>query len=610
MVTRPLPALSELLYWPPGQAPWAKQEAAHQASSAERLFALFMEQRTGKTIVTLGTCAYQYSRFLAEGGFVPASRGTPPGSAPQHRPGGVFELLPKKFREAREGAKTWTRIEPRISDLPKAPALEFIYRPKSWATKGMDALLVVAMPSGVPSNWAEEIELRLPKSMNARVLVYDADRTGSTEFAREFRELLCHEGFAALLINGEAITTADGKKAIGTFLRTRRAVTVGDETSLICSQPGNVRSHAMEALRKLPGAICRRILDGTPGDESPLDMFSQMRFLDWQILGHDSWTAFKNFYASWEVAEIWVKDPKTGKPTQRAINRQVVEEDTNKKVFANLDVMAKKLAPYSFRVKRADCFDIPDKVRVPYRFDLSEAQRRVYDPLRDEFEAWLADGTKVTAKHALARMTRLDQVTANYFPPVVIPTICPDCGGEGCAACGDVGALMAKTAKKIIDAKRNSRIDALADVLSLNKGDPMIAWCVFDETVYAAIALGERLGLAPLRYDGKVDDAEKQSNKLAFQAGKSALFVSKEASGGRGLNLSAARAMVYVENGYSKRKRSQSEDRCEVSGRTFGTGIYDLIAEDTYDEKKLDAHFAKGEVSDTVWKELREAWAA
>lgn len=614
----PLPSLRELLYWPPGQEPWAKQEEAHQASSAERLFALFMEQRTGKTIVVLGTCAYQYSRFLAAGGFgvspigAAAKDGTPPGSTPPSpRPGGVLDLLPTKFAKAREGAKSWTKIEPRIEDLPKSPTLDFIYRPKTWATKGMDGLLVVAMPSGVPANWAEEIETRIPKAMNPKVLVWDAGRSGSAEYAKAFRELLAHEGFACFLINGEAITTADGKKAIGTFLRTRRAVTVGDETSLICSQPGNVRSHAMEALRKLPGAICRRILDGTPGDETPLDMFSQMRFLDWRILGHDSWTAFKAFYASWELNEIWIKDPKTGKPTQRAIKQQAVDETTGKKIFANLDVMAKKLAPVSFRVKRTECFDIPAKVPTKYTFDLSPAQMDVYLPLLEEFEAWLSDGSKVTAKHALARMTRLDQVRANYWPPVVIPTICPDCGGDGCLKCDEIGALMVKGNKKTIDKKHHPLIDdAMAGVLALNH-EPGVVWCVFDETVDAVMAYADKIGRRPVRYDGKVDDVDKLANKKAFQGGESGLMVAKEASAGRGLNLSAARWLCYLENKHSKRMRSQSEDRAEVAGREFGTGVIDVVANGTYeDEKKLIAHANKGEVSDLLWGYMTKEWAA
>lgn len=604
----PLPPLTELLHWPPGQKPYAKQEECHQKSSAERLFALLMEMRTGKTPVTLGTCSYQYSRFLEAGGF--GKSATPSGKAPPARPEGVRDLLPKKFVQGTPGKRPGSFLEPRLDDLPKAPALDFIYRPKAWATKGMDALVVIALPGGVPQNWAEEIELRLPKHMNPKWLVWDSDKASSAAFAKAFLELICHEGFACLLMNGEAITTTLGKKALGTFLRCRRAVTVGDETSLICSQPGNVRSQAMEAIRKLPGAICRRILDGSAFDETPLDAFSQMRFLDWKILGHDSWTSFKNFYASWEQVGIWVKDPKTNKPVERAIKQQARDE-SGKKVFANLDVMAKRLAPHSFRVTRAECFDVPAKVRTRFYFDLSAAQRAVYDPLFEEFEAWLGDGTKVSAKHQLARMTRLDQVRAGYWPPITIPELCAQCEGDGCEVCDDIGAIMSKTAKKIIDPKHNPLIDdALTGILALNK-EPGIIWAVFDETIDETIKRATDLGRRVARYDGHVSPENKLRSKLGFQGGAFDLLVAKEASAGRGLNLSAAKWLCYLENKHSKRMRSQSEDRAEVSGREIGTGIIDVIATGTLeDEKKLLAHAFKGEVSDLLWGHLKGEWAA
>jgi len=600
MTKAPIPSLLELLHWPEGQAPYAKQEEAHQVSAAERIYALFAEQRVGKTIIVLGTSMFQYGRFLEAGGF--GKRAAPSGNKPPSpKPEGVRDLLPSRFTKGQSGKRPGTFKDPRIDDLPKKPSQPgFIYRPAHWATKGLDALVVVALPSGVPANWSDEIDVRVPKDANARVMVWNARKADGAEYAERFKELLEHEGLACFLINGEAINTDTAKKAMGTFLRCRRALVVGDETSLICSQPGNVRSKVMEAIKGLPGSVARRILDGTPGDESPLDLYSQVGFLDYKILGFDSWIAFKKYYAEWEEKKIYVAGE------ERKFQGLVVDEQGRKK-YRNLDEMGRRLAPVSFRVRRADVFEIPDKVRVPYHFDLSAAQRAVYDPLREEFEAWLADGEKVTAKHALARMTRLDQVRGNWWPPQVIPAICMECEGEGCPVCNDVGAILSKTAKKIIDAKRNPLLDAAADVLSINARDPGIAWAVFDETIDGIMALASARGLNPLRYDGRVDDEQKAVNKREFQAGHSGLLVGKEASAGRGLNLSKAKWMMYCENGYSKRKRSQSEDRAEVAGRTFGTGIYDLIAADTYDQKKLDAHFAKGEVSDTLWAAIAAA---
>jgi hypothetical protein len=506
--------LSSLLHWPEGQAPYAKQEEAHAVSSGEPLFALLMEQRCGKAIVSLGTAVYQYHE------------------------------------------------------------------------KNIDAMVVIAMPSGIPQNWAEEIDVRVPPSVNAMYFVWRSNKTATKNFQNQFECLMNHGGLAVLLMNGEAITTEAGKKALGRFLRKRRALVIGDETTLICSLPGNMRSKVMRAVAKLPGAVMRRILDGTPAEEGPIPLFSQFAFLSPSILGFTSFTAFKCFVAKWE------------RRTNHAQGRDypVLVE------YQNLDEVQRRIAPYSFRVKRTDVFDIPDKVYSTYHYDLSHEQRRVYDSMLEEYEAELRDGTNVSAPHVLARMTRLSQICANYYPHVVMPTICGACEGEGCEICDDVGAMMLATMKKIIDPKHDSRMQALEDVLSANK-EPGILWCRFSETVDAALRLGEKLGRSPVRYDGQVDDDEKLAARYAFQGGAAGLFVAKASSAGRGLNLSAARFHVYVENEFSLLKRSQSEDRAEVGGRTFGTGVIDLCARGTIDEKMIEAHKTKTRIASIVMGE-------
>lgn len=548
-MTAPLPSLQELLHWPEGQAPYAKQEEGHQKFADAQLAAIFSEQRCGKTPMMLGTAVYQYRKFLEAGGF---------------------------GKEQRE-------YTPHPTDPKK------VKRPHAWANEGIDAVLVVALPSGVPPNWGDETDKRMPKSVNPLHLVWRSSKAGTKTFQNSLEALLHHRGLSMLFINGEAIPSAAAKIAIGKFLRARRALVIGDETTLICSEPGNVRSKVMKAISKLPGAVMRRIMDGTPSSEGPLKLYSQVGFLSPAILGFDSYIAFKNHYARWE---------KRTNHTQGRDYPVLIE-------YANLDELRDRLKPYAFRVKRTDCFDIPNKIYTPYKFQLSPAQRKVYDPLRDEFEAELQDGSILTANHVLARMTRLDQVTSNFVPPITIPTICNACGGDGCEACGDVGAIMGKTARKTIDPDRNPRIDALQDVLEMN-AEPGIIWARYDETINAALALGEKLGRNPVRYDGKVDHDAKRANLKAFQGGSAGLIVAKERSMGRGVDGSAAKWMCYVENGYSFVQREQSEDRAEVGGRTFGTGIIDLIAEDTEDEKKMEAHRLKMSVADLVMGENRK----
>lgn len=597
-----LPPLRELLYWPPGQAPYAKQEEAHQASSAKRLFALFMEQRCGKLVVSLGTAVHHYLRFLEAGGFggtianggagLPQPLGVPSTNAIV--PPELLDLLPRKFVSGSRGKREGTRLARRIDDLPVKPSNPgMIYRPAAWAGKGVDAIFVAAMPSGVPHNWAAELMVRIPANLNPLAFVWSTDRAGTAAFADEFLRALFHPGLVLFAINGEALTSSAAKKAIGTFLRCRRALTIGDETSLLCAGAAGKRALVLEAIKNLPGAVARRILDGTPGDESPLDYYAQVRFLSKKIFGFETYGAFKEHYAVWADKDVWV----AGK--LRTFKAIAVDEITGEKKWKNLDDLGTRLAPWSFRVKRTDCFDVPAKVYAPHRFELSVAQRAVYDPLREEFEAWLDAETKVKAAHVLSRLIRCDQVASNFWPPETIPTICGACQGDGCDACGDVGAIMGKTAKRIIDPARNPRIEALGEVFRLNP-EPGIVWTVFNETSENAVKAAILTGRSYVRYDGTVGDDEKVANLNLFKTGKAEILISKEASAGRGLDGRAAMWHCYVENGYSKRKRSQSEDRAEVAGRVGGTGIIDLIAVDTYDDEKLKAHRSKAATSERI----------
>lgn len=582
----PLPTLRDLLAWPPGEAPYAKQEEAHAISAERAAFGLLLQQRCGKTPVTLGTFAHHYNKFIAAGGFggsisVPGRSHQCPGKLAAH----VNEIEPPK-------------LPPRFvrfSDLPKDAAREMIYRPLSWAATGIDAMLVMAMPSGLPANWARECALRLPASMNHRGFVWNSAKNETIAFADQFKVLLAHPGAVSLFVNGEALGSASCRKAIGAFLRTRRALVVADETSLLMSSPINLRARVMNAIKQLPGAILRRILDGTPADESPFDVFQPFSWLDPRILGYTTFTAFKARYAKYETEMIWIKNRQTGKPEQRPIPKVVGYE--------NMVELAERMAQASFVVARKDVFDVPDKLYQPCEFDLSDAQRAVYDPLREEFEAELR-GERLTAQHVLARMSKLDAVRANYWPPEKVAVLCGECQGDGCEACDDVGATIMPTLKKIIDPKSNPLITAFSEVLSLNH-DPGIVWTVFNETGDAVVEAAKTAGRAVVRYDGTIDETTKADALAQFQGGKADLIVSKESSLGRGFDGRAAGWMVYIENGYSNRKRAQSEDRAEVAGRHKGTAIIDLIARDTADIDKAEARAKKVSVAEAIMQRIK-----
>lgn len=526
--------------------PWAKQDEAFNFSADRKLCALIMEQRTGKSIVSIGRMAYLYER-----------------------------------------------------------------------KRVIDAVLVVAMPSGVPQNWADELDgnpienmkPRFPARIPHRTLVWRSDRADTKKFKAQFEELLAFKGLAILCVNGEAILTKSFRREALRFLKKRKVFAIADETSLLMKGPGK-RATVMDGVKKY--AEWRMILDGTPADESPFDLFTPYAWLSHAILGHSSYQAFKTHHGEFKVRPLFGKTMKCYKCFGAGKKKGVTCTDCNgtgKKdasfeeliKYRNLDELNRNVYTVSFRVTRKECFDIPDKLYTPYTFELSGPQRRVYDDLAETYEAELADGTTVSATMVLTRYLRLQQVGSNYWPSEKALALCRDCGGHGCETCDDIGAYEVKLPVKVVDAKVDSRLAALAEVASVNRGQ-LIVWARFTADIDKVMKLGAKLNLNPVRYDGTLGHEAKLKSKSEFQGGHAGWIVCNESAAQRGLNLSAAQAHVYYSNEFSGLKRTQSEDRTEVAGRSFGTGVIDLIAAGTVDEDIVAAHLSKRSVAEVVMR--------
>jgi hypothetical protein len=524
--------------------PWAKQQEAFAAvlrgaPGFPNLFAATMEQRCGKLIVSLGVIAYRYEHNL------------------------------------------------------------------------IDAALVVAMPSGVPRNWADEIDgaegrpARFPARIPHLTVVWSARRSSTKSFDAELEALLAFDGLALLLVNGEALLTEAFQKYAAKFLRKRRVFAIGDETSLLMkTAPGkNKGGRSRVMLRIKPYCHHRLILDGTPADESPLDLYSQFAWLDESFLGHKSFYSFKHYYAEWKQQTIEVFDPKLQKRVKRSFEAIVTDEATGGKKFAHLDELQRRLASCSFRVTRAQCFDIPDKLYREYRYDLSDEQRRVYDEIETEHESRLADGTHITVAMVLTRYLRLQQVLSNTYPGAASGILCPSCRGEGfdedgneCENCSGSGIKMTRAEPRVIDRKHHPRLVAMIDIASVERGS-LIVWARFTRDIDELMALGVELGRAPVRYDGAVPPDDKLAALRAFQRGDAGWIVANQAAMQRGVDASKADAMVFYSNTFSGLQRRQCEDRTEAVGRHAGTGVIDITADNTIDELIVAAHLQKKSVA-------------
>ena len=363
-----------------------------------------------------------------------------------------------------------------------------------------------------------------------------------------------------LIMNVEAFSTKKGLEFAKKFLNCHSAMVAVDESTTI-KNPGAKRTKAILSLSKM--AKYRRILTGSPVTKSPLDLYTQCFFLDPFLLDHSSYYSFRTRYALMRTANFG------GRSVQIVVG------------YRNLGELSEKLKPFSYRVLKDDCLDLPKKTFMKRIIQLSPDQLRIYDQMRKTALATL-NGKMITTATALTQLMRLQQITCGHFK-------------------ADDG-----TTQEI----PNNRIKELIDVLYEIEGKVVI-WAHWQKDVYKIIeAITKEFGEGCcVDYFGLTPESERQGNIKKFQENdKVKFFVGTTQTGGYGITLTAASNMIYFSNGYDLEKRKQSEARIDRIGQTKPMTYIDILAENTIDEKIVKALRKKVNIATEIMGEELKAW--
>ena len=110
------------------------------------------------------------------------------------------------------------------------------------------------------------------------------------------------EDLHILVMNVEALSTKKGVAFAEKFLNSHRAMMAIDESTT--QNPNAKRTKNIVGIGKL--ATYRRILTGSPVTKSPLDLYKQCEFLEDELLGFNSYYAFRTRYAVMRTATLVV----------------------------------------------------------------------------------------------------------------------------------------------------------------------------------------------------------------------------------------------------------------------------------------------------------------
>lgn len=451
----------------------------------------------------------------------------------------------------------------------------------------IDRVLVIA-PKGVDSNWQkDELPKHMPEGVvytmalwrskyrvKQRIAVNKMLGKQTATFSFEEAENPPDQGFKWLLMNWDAISTDKGFGVALEFLGD------GAKTMVICDEAHKVKKHTSkraQALFKMKKfAAYRRIATGTPITNSPFDMFGPFSFLSADIMGTDSYASFKSEYAKMlnptsplyqsllqkMEAQLMAKGISEERAKKAAENRipKLVEKDAGgRPMYKNLDRLHDRVQPFSFRVLKKECLDLPEKIYKKVYFDMTEEQEEVYDEARDNLRLTL-DAETITNLSALTVALKLSQITSGFF---------------------------IETAEKLTHRipGDNPKLMAFIDLMDDMEEEKVIVWAHLREEIRDIRKACVDLGLDYVEYHGGIGDQQRIKAIEDFQNGSAQVFIGHPKSGGTGLTLHAASQVVYYSNSYSMEARVQSEDRAHRIGQKNIVTYWDLIASGTIEER-------------------------
>ena len=445
----------------------------------------------------------------------------------------------------------------------------------NYRTGKINAMLVLA-PPGVESNWInDEIPKHWPDDLGMQSFCWSSRRSTTKRYMQAYADFLEPRvgignlrpwSMKILCMSYPAMMTDRGAKAARKFLDDHDVFYVIDESTFI-KTPDTQTTKRVVASAKY--AKVRRALNGTPVEDSPLALYTQVKWVDnniWLSRGISTYGQFKVMFGIWEQ--------------RMGANGKMFPHCAE---YQNLDLLNTILLEAGERILKDDVLDLPPKSYSKIYFDLTPKQRKIYTDLKILMSTTLDSGDVIDAELAIVRMVRFQQIASGYFPR-------------------DEDTMILAP----IDTK-NPRIAALSQVLDQTfKG--CIIWAKYNADIDAIVALLEKRGESFVVYDGRTSPEDREIAKRRFQDGEVQYFVSKPRAAGRGLTLTKAKTVIYYNNGFSAEDRKQSEDRAHRIGQEDPVLYIDIIARDTIDEHILAVLRRKKKTSATVTGDQLQSW--
>jgi SNF2 family DNA or RNA helicase len=309
-----------------------------------------------------------------------------------------------------------------------------------------------------------------------------------------------------------------------------------------------------------------------------MDLYTQYRYLDWQIIGQKTFWGYKNRYGIVQQMDFRPAAQKV----MDEIHRKFYRKPTVVVGYRNLEELTEKIMTKSYRVLKQDVLDLPPKIYQFWDVELTAEQDRVYNLMKNVAMAQLESGEFTTASQKLDQLGKLQHIL-----------------------CGHVR----KESGELEDIPE-LRTDAVIEILHQHAGKAII-WCPWPQALRKIRdRLQEVFGPeSTASFWGETSLDDRLDARARIQHDDTCRFiVSNQSVGKFGNTWTACNLVIYFANSFDNEDRQQSEDRAHRIGQTRSVTYIDLRARGTIDEKLIKTLRKKITISSTLQGDEFRSW--
>jgi SNF2 family DNA or RNA helicase len=371
------------------------------------------------------------------------------------------------------------------------------------------------------------------------------------------------------IIGIESMSSSDRTVLAYRAMVTPRSFVAVDESGYIKGHKSNRTTRITDLSEP---ARYRLIMTGTPFTQGVVDLFAQMRFLSPRILGYRSFHTFARNHLEYKTRkDEFGREVRTG---------QIIRSH-------DTEVLAAKIAPYTYQVRKDECLTLPEKVHTTRWCRMTPEQRRLYDDVKERilYELEYDDWSPIRIFHLF---TALQTVVCGWYADPV---------------------------HGLYEVEHNRLALLLATVAEIPAGERVIVWAKYRRAVdEISQALAAAYGHDHVRrFYGDLGEDQRNAELASWRQG-GRFLVATQSVGGHGLTLNEAAYAVFYADGFRFSERLQAEDRNHRIGQARRTTYITLSCFDSIDvriaaaiERKCSALAAfMGEVDEVRTNGLKQ----